>query len=177
MILTALGSGYYHLSPGNARLVWDRLPMTLAFMGLLASVFSERVSARAGTALLAPLVALGIGSVLYWHWTEMAGAGDLRPYILVQFGSLFLVVLLLLLYSPRYHGTRYVVAGLLLYGVAKLAEIADRWMFEFSGMLSGHTLKHLAAAAAIGCLVIMLRERARVRGGGEIERHGSLNMA
>ncbi len=36
--LTAAGSAFYHLQPDNATLVWDRLPMTLAFMGLVALV-------------------------------------------------------------------------------------------------------------------------------------------
>src|SRR6185295_11952077 len=35
LVLTAFGSAYYHLRPGNARLVWDRLPMTIVFMSLV----------------------------------------------------------------------------------------------------------------------------------------------
>ena len=31
MLLTAVGSSYYHLAPDNERLFWDRLPMTIAF--------------------------------------------------------------------------------------------------------------------------------------------------
>src|ERR1043166_6803997 len=31
LILIAFGSGYYHLAPNNETLVWDRLPMTVAF--------------------------------------------------------------------------------------------------------------------------------------------------
>ena len=36
MLLTAVGSAYYHLAPDNERLFWDRLPMTIAFMALIA---------------------------------------------------------------------------------------------------------------------------------------------
>jgi hypothetical protein len=36
MLLTALGSAYYHLAPDNEALVWDRLPMTVAFMSLIS---------------------------------------------------------------------------------------------------------------------------------------------
>jgi len=32
VFVTALGSGYYRLSPDNETLIWDRLPMTIAFM-------------------------------------------------------------------------------------------------------------------------------------------------
>jgi hypothetical protein len=46
LILTAFGSSYYHLRPGNARLVWDRLPMAIVFMSLLAAIVSERISLR-----------------------------------------------------------------------------------------------------------------------------------
>ena len=55
--LTALGSGYYHLAPDNARLVWDRLPMTIGFMGLLAAVLAERVSVPVARRLFVPLLA------------------------------------------------------------------------------------------------------------------------
>jgi multidrug transporter EmrE-like cation transporter len=77
--LTSLGSAWYHLAPSNDSLVWDRLPMAVGFMGLLAALIAERVDPRAGLWLLGPVVALGVGSVLYWHLTERAGVGDLRP--------------------------------------------------------------------------------------------------
>src|ERR1700753_3465149 len=48
LLLTAFGSSYYHLSPNNARLVWDRLPMTITFMSLVAAVIVERIDLRLG---------------------------------------------------------------------------------------------------------------------------------
>lgn len=157
--LTAIGSSYYHLAPDNARLVWDRLPMTVAFMGLLAAMLTERVGIRAGRLLFAPLLAAGIASVWYWSWTEAAGAGDLRFYALVQFGSLALVLLLLVLYPPAYSGSGYLFAGLTLYGLSKVFEAADYQIFSLGRIVSGHTLKHLAAAAGAACVVGMLRRR------------------
>ena len=68
--------------------------MTIAFMGLLTAVIAERVSVRAARALLAPLLVAGAGSVLYWYATQLTGRGDLRPYAVVQFGSLTIVVML-----------------------------------------------------------------------------------
>ena len=44
VLLTAFGSAYYHWAPDNARLLWDRLPMAMGFMGLLAAVLAERVA-------------------------------------------------------------------------------------------------------------------------------------
>ncbi len=77
--LTAFGSAYYHLDPANPRLVWDRLPITMAFMALFAALIGERVGVRAGLLLLGPLMALGLASVYYWTFGEAHGHGDLRP--------------------------------------------------------------------------------------------------
>jgi glyoxalase-like protein len=157
--LTSVGSSYYHLAPDNARLVWDRLPMTLGFMGLLAAVLAERVSLPVARWLFVPLLVVGGGSVGYWYWTEVQGAGDLRPYLLVQFGSLVIVFLLLALYPARYVGGRYLIAGLTAYAAAKGFELADGAIFSLGGIVSGHTLKHLVAAGGVGCLIVMLRVR------------------
>jgi hypothetical protein len=64
LLLTAFGSSYYHLSPNNARLVWDRLPMTIAFMAMVAAIISERISLRAGLWLLPLLLLIGNGQRL-----------------------------------------------------------------------------------------------------------------
>lgn len=159
--LTALGSVFYHLAPDNARLVWDRLPMTIGFMGLLTAIIAERVGLALARRLLIPLLVLGAASVLYWYWTELEGAGDLRAYGLVQFGSLLVIVLLLLLHPPRYSGAKYLWAALLAYLAAKVFELADRPIFAVGQIVSGHTLKHLAAAGALALIVIMLSVRSR----------------
>ncbi len=157
--LTTAGSAYYHLAPDNARLVWDRLPMTVGFMGLLTAVIAERSSLTLGRRLFVPLLAFGALSVAYWYWTELRGAGDLRPYALAQFGSLLAVLLLLVLYDPRYSGTRYLFAGVGAYVAAKVFELADQAIFSLGHLVSGHSLKHVAAAAGVGCIVAMLQTR------------------
>jgi hypothetical protein len=160
--LTAVGSGYYHLAPDNARLVWDRLPMTVGFMGLLTAVLAERVSVSVGRWLFAPLLVIGAVSVGSWYWSELQGAGDLRLYGLVQFGSLLVVVLLLVLYPARYPGGGYLVAGLVAYAAAKGLEQADRSIFALGHFVSGHTLKHLVAAGGVACVAVMLQARSRL---------------
>ena len=159
--LTSAGSAWYHLAPDDARLVWDRLPMTVAFMSLVAAVVQERISVRLGSALLWPLVLLGLASVVYWRWSALAGFENLRPYLAVQFGSIAVVLAVSLLYRSRYtHGAViFLLAGS--YGVAKVMEVYDRQIFEFGGWVSGHTLKHLAAAAGVYLLVRALQARAR----------------
>ena len=162
--LTTVGSSYYHLAPDNWRLVWDRLPMTVGFMGLLTAVVAERVGTRVARRLFAPLLAVGVASVGYWYWGEVQGAGDLRFYLLVQFGSLLVVVLLLVLYPARYVGGGYLVAALAAYAAAKGLELADERIFALGGIVSGHSLKHLVAAGGVACFAAMLRARAQSAG-------------
>lgn len=158
--LTAIGSSYYHLAPDNARLVWDRLPMTVGFMGLLAAMLGERVSARAARALLVPLLALGALSVAVWARTD-----DLRLYGVVQFGSLAIVLLLLVSYRAPHRDSHYVGWALAFYGLAKIFEALDAPIYDLGGIVSGHTLKHLAAAAGLAPLIVMLRDRALTAAG------------
>lgn len=148
-LLTAFGSTWYHLAPDDSRLVWDRVPMTLGFMGLLTATVAERVSLGAAQRWFAPLLLLGIGSVFYWTWT-----GNLLLYFLVQFGSLLAVVVLLALRPARYPGSAWLVSALAAYTVAKVFEAEDLAIYRFGRIVSGHTLKHLLAAAGVGCLAI-----------------------
>jgi hypothetical protein len=158
--LTGFGSAYYHLHPDNDRLVWDRLPMTVAFMALFAAVLAERLDVKLGIRLLVPLVALGIASVLYWHWTERQGRGDLRPYYFVQFYPMLALPLMLLLFPPRYTRTGDLFLALGWYVLAKVCEHAgDAPIYELGHCVSGHTLKHLTAAAGAYWILRMLRKR------------------
>lgn len=155
--LTSAGSAYYHLAPDDARLLWDRLPMTIAFMSLLAAVVGERISVRAATRLLVPLVLLGLASVVYWRLS-----GNLRPYVAVQLGSIAVILAIALLYPSRYsYGSAifWVAAG---YGAAKVLEVFDREIYALGNVLSGHTLKHLVAAASILVLLQSLARRSPI---------------
>lgn len=157
--LTGVGSAYYHLAPDNARLVWDRLPMTLAFMAFCSATIAERIDVRAGIRLLLPLLGVGVASVAYWHWTEQRGIGDLRPYGLVQFFPTLAIPLLVVLFPPRYTRSRDIGVVLGLYGAAKVVEALDAPIYAMGHIVSGHTLKHLSAAAAAGWLARMIEKR------------------
>jgi hypothetical protein len=157
--LTAFGSSWYHLNPNDATLVWDRIPMTIGFLGLVAALLAERVSVRIGLWLLAPLIALGVASVIYWEITQHQGHGDLRPYVFAQFGSLLILILLIFLFPARYTRTYDLGISLGLYALAKLLEAADRPIYTALRFVSGHTLKHLAAALSAYWIVRMLRLR------------------
>ena len=162
VLLTGFGSAYYHWHPDNDRLVWDRVPMTIVFMSLLAATVAELVDRRLGMGLLFPLVALGAGSVLYWHWSELRGRGDLRWYGLVQFYPMLLIPLLLWLYWSSAHkpAIRSLAWVVVWYIVAKVMEALDRQIYDLVG-ISGHTLKHLAAAMSTVYFVQLFGRRYR----------------
>ena len=158
LLLTAFGSSYYHLEPNNARLVWDRLPMTIVFMSLIAALIAERISLRAGLWLLPILLLIGVGSVVQWYMSELRGAGDLRFYATVQtYAILFL--LMAFLFPPRYTfgSDLAIVAGF--YVLAKVLETLDKPIFRMGHIVSGHTLKHLAAALAGYWILRMIKRR------------------
>ncbi|MCK4841199.1 MAG: ceramidase domain-containing protein [Methylococcales bacterium] len=159
LILVALGSMYYHWSPDNKSLVWDRLPMTISFMGLFVALFIENTAINvAEKNLLIMAVLLGLSSVVYWHFTD-----DLRFYGFVQFGTLTAIPLILYLYKNKDRQSRYLLYGLGFYILAKVFEWADSFIFEQTGqMFSGHTIKHVTAAAATYCVYLMLKKRQKV---------------
>ena len=156
----AVGSGYYHWDPDHLRLYWDRLAMTVAFMSLAATIIGERLHYRLGLIALPILVLLGMGAATHWLFTELGGAGDLRPYLLTQVVPLVAGALLILLYrSPYTRGGDFIAAGGW-YLLALVAQNLDREIHEFTaGWISGHTLKHLLAGLAIYWILRMLRLR------------------
>ena len=157
--LVALGSGYYHLWPSNETLVWDRLPMTVAFMGLTSIVVSEYASKAMGKKLLFPLLFLGMFSVVYWHLTEIGGAGDLRPYIFVQFFPIVGIPIVLIFYKSMYSRASCYWLLLVAYLVAKVFEYYDSQIHSVLSVISGHSIKHIAAA----CGILMLLRGYRYR--------------
>jgi hypothetical protein len=159
MALTAFGSGYYHLQPDNERLFWDRLPMTVAFMGLIAGQIGDRIQPRLGLASLAPLLVAGAASVVYWRATERAGAGNVVPYGVLQGYAVVIVVLMAWLAPSRYTRGPAIFFVLGWYVLAKLTEHFDRSIYALGHVVSGHSLKHLAAAMAGVAVLQMLRAR------------------
>lgn len=142
--LVAFGSAFYHLHPNNVTLVWDRLPMTIVFMALLAICIAECASANWARSVFLPLLVAGQGSVFYWYFTELHGKGDLRPYILVQFVPVIILPILLLLRKGRFTCQRGYWILFCCYIVGKLAEGYDHKIYQLSGhLIAGHALKHI----------------------------------
>ena len=156
----AVGSAYYHANPTNQTLLWDRLPMAVAFTAILAAFVGDRVHARSGAFVVLPVaVALSIGSLVYWQLTETAGRGDLRFYFLVQASAIVLIPLICVLFRGRHTSGRFVVYILVLYGLGIASEQLDVRIYEaLGGIVSGHTIKHVLTALAIYMVVPMLRQ-------------------
>ena len=159
ILLTAAGSAWYHLAPDNETLFWDRLPMTIAFMGLVSSQVVDRISVRAGLVLLGPMLLLGMVSVVYWIVTERLGMGNVLPYALLQGYAVIVLLMMAALHRSRYTRANdlYFIFGW--YVLAKLLESLDAQVLAYSHLVSGHSLKHVAAAAAgfVACRMLMQR--------------------
>ena len=153
-ILIAVGSGYYHLNPTNETLLWDRLPMTISLMAFFDVVIGEHIGVRLARRAIVPLVAVGIASAAYWG---LCGRGSAslrdRPVPAARAHSSHPDPLSI----PAERGP-VLWAVLACYAVAKVFELFDAPVHRALGV-SGHTLKHVAAAVAMFVLALGLRSR------------------
>jgi len=156
---TGVGSAWYHLAPSNGRLVWDRLPMTIVFTTFLALVIADRVGARAGRALLPPLLIAGLASIAYWALID----DDLRAYGLVQFFPMMAIPFLMLAFPSARGRDGDLWWAIGCYGASKLTEHFDAGIFALGGIVSGHTLKHLLAGAGAAFILRWLVRGPRLR--------------
>jgi hypothetical protein len=158
--LTAFGSAYYHWAPANASLVWDRLPIAIVLMSLLALVMADRLHPLFARVALWPFVALGVASVVLWGVSEAMGQGDLLLYLIVRVGAGAAIAFLLILRQPRYTGAIWLVAAIIAEIVMALFEVLDHEVFRLTGGLaSGHSLKHVVAGVGLACVFGWLRAR------------------
>ena len=165
LILLGPASAWYHLEPDNRGLMVDRLAMAVTFIGWMAVHLAERIDPRLGMRLLPLLLALGLGSVLYWYASELAGHGDLRAWGYVQFWPVLLVGWLCWRAPARYTGSGAIAVVYACYALALLVEWLDHQIFATTGWVSGHTLKHLIAAlGAAWALRWLMKRRPLVRG-------------
>ncbi len=153
--IVCFGSGYYHWNPDNNSLFWDRLPMTVAFMGLFIAILSEYVHTNIERFLLIPAVLLGLFSVIYWDYRD-----DLRFYYWIQLIPLLTIPVVMIVFKSQYTHQRYLIFALLFYLLAKLTEIYDKEIFSMLyEQFSGHSLKHILASFGPLSVFFMLKKR------------------
>jgi hypothetical protein len=155
IFLIALGSAFYHYEPDNNSLVFDRLPLTLVFMAFLSSIIAAWIDIKAGARLLVPLLLLGTSSVIYWDYSELQGKGDLRFYAFIQYFPILIITLIFLLFkNPENNKGLFLLVWVIgWYMFAKLLETFDKSIYTFTNVISGHSLKHIAAAIATWYIV------------------------
>ncbi len=158
ILLTGLGSSYYHWNPNNLTLLWDRLPMTISFMSFFSIIIGEFIGTKHSRILLISLLTLGIASVFYWNYSESIGCGDLRMYMAIQFFPMVLIPLIMVLFKPGNYPAKYLWFVLLAYVIAKVFERFDLEIAYFFP-LSGHSVKHFFAAIAPWVFLIGLRNK------------------
>ncbi len=144
-LLTFFGSSYFHLNPNPGSLLWDRLSMTLVFASLVGLLIADRIDRPSG--FWSAIVLVGIGILV-----NVGFAKDwfsLRPYILFQYGSILYLLVLVCLQPKGLIANSLIFKVAILYLAAKVFEVLDAPVFELLGFVSGHTLKHLFAGAAV----------------------------
>ncbi|WP_196892606.1 ceramidase domain-containing protein [Aureivirga marina] len=153
IILVGFGSAYYHFIPNSTTLVWDRLPMTLAFMTLFSMLLSEFISEKLGKKIFIPLLVFGIYSIIFWKFGKNE---DLRLYVFIQFYPMLAIPIILLFFKPKKETKKFYWYLLLCYVIAKVFEHFDFQIFHKMQWISGHSLKHIFAAFGIYLLTFTI---------------------
>lgn len=149
LVLTAIGSSLYHLAPNDRTLLYDRLGIVIAVVPLIAMLAEEHE-----IAVLVIAEAIGIGSMIWWE-----ANGDLRLYGVVQFFPGLLILVIPLVARSRYTHRAILGFVVVFYAIAKACELYDRQIFDALQFISGHTLKHVAAALSTFAIWWWLRKR------------------
>jgi hypothetical protein len=150
-----LGSAAYHLAPSDLTLAFDWAPIALTLAVLSAAVLDDRGGPGPLALALAPLFAFG--SVVWWLATGGTHGGNMAPYVAVQVTCIALPPLVAVL-APGTIRTGWLFAGLASFVVARVLGAYDRALLEAIG-ISGHSLKHIAAAQAAACGLRALMRR------------------
>ena len=160
-ILTGIGSAYYHLNPNNDTLLWDRLPMTIVFTTFFAQVYSWYINKIVAQKIWIISLFMGVLSVWYWHYTETLNKGDLRLYALVQYLPMLLMLIIVLLHYKKHKALLKSFIGVaFFYFLAKTFENFDEQILQFTNIIGGHPLKHIAAAIATFYIVDLVKNKA-----------------
>lgn len=152
LILVGAGSVFYHVFPSTEHLLWDRLPIAVCLAAFVCAIADAGRDSRIGSALLFPVLVVSISSVLYWYVTWTHGHEDLRPYAIVQLGTVLWAVIAVF-WRPPYGGARALRWALGAYAVGRICELFQQQVYDKFGVDLGHPLKHLLVALATYLIV------------------------
>jgi hypothetical protein len=94
------------------------------------------------------MLLVGVLTAVYWIVTERQGRGNVMPYGVLQAWAVLVLLKLVVFHPSRYTHGHLIYAVFAGYALAKVFEHFDREIFELTGVVSGHTLKHVAAGIA-----------------------------
>lgn len=157
LLLTCCSSSFYHWAPDAWGLAVDRAGMAVAFAGVLGLACAERVSLRAAPWVWGSVLAAGFLAIALNY-----SAGVIAPWAVVQFGGMAVVLWMTAQRpQPGALGVRWDVL-IAWYALAKLLELGDATVFQATGhLVSGHSLKHIAASLAAWPVINALRHNAQ----------------
>jgi hypothetical protein len=168
LILTAFGSAWYHAAPSDATLVWDRLPMTIVFAGILAMLWTSVTGERVDWLPLLVLVAVSAGTVGFW-----LAFGSLWPYAILQFGGLAAIVGMTV--ARKVDGLAGWVLLIVFYALAKVFESLDWQIWDLTHhVFAGHALKHIASGFAGAALILVANASNPLAAGVVSGRHADI---
>ncbi|KAG5045047.1 hypothetical protein JHK86_014453 [Glycine max] len=151
----AFGSAYYHLKPDDHRVLWDTLPMMVAFSSLLSSLVVERLGQRIG---LCCMFALNLAAFLCVVYERIYN--DIRFCMMFQLTLPLAIPVIAVLYRSKYTHSRYWFISTGIYLLAKFEGATDRKLYHVNNyIISGHSLEHLCLALIPILLSVMLIHR------------------
>jgi len=150
-----VGSALYHVAPSDTLLAFDWAPIAITLGLLSAAVIRDRGGPGGIAAIVA--VAFAVGSVAWWIATGGTLGGNMAPYVAVQAAGIALPPLVAVLARGDVR-TGWLFAGLAGFALARVFAAYDRALLDAIG-ISGHSLKHIAAAQAAACALRALMRR------------------
>jgi hypothetical protein len=154
MILTFAGSVWFHLDPNDSTMLWDRLGMSVVIGSCISLLIHDMYDRGLAGKVHLPIVVLSLISVLWWPVFD-----DLRFYFIVKHHPFILFPILLFYGNRIYDKVSGYYWGLSMFILATVFEFTDLQIFEITGFISGHTLKHIFAGIGLWFVMAMIRDR------------------
>lgn len=159
ILLSGPASAWYHLKPVHRRLAADRGPIACGANSFVVALVAAREQPQLWVCAACMFVCNAFGAYAVYRFLVYR---ECRLYYFSQYGVLALGIGAILLF-PLQPCTWGAPAGIATYILAKILEDLDFEVFSWTGSrVSGHTIKHVVAAAAAGLVNTALATNGRV---------------